>query len=223
MNLWKQNFPNFSLAFEKSTKHSKNNRKLRIILLLRTIENWKTQLNKRNKIGVITMEFSKAFDTLNHNLIVAKLKSYGLDLNAVSFIKSYLTNRYQRCKTGDSFSEWERIIARAPKGSILGLLLFNIFINYIFLCFEHSDLCKYADENVLYASGESLSIIIENLKADFLRISKWFHENVMVLNPDKCYFVVLGDSHATCNFTCNGTTIESSKEQKVLGITIDYK
>ena len=90
-----------------------------------------------------------------------------------------------------------------------------------FLYIENSDLCNYAD-STLY-SGESLSIIIGNLKADFLRISKWFHENFMVLNPDKCHFMVLGDSNCTCNFTCNGTTIESSKEEKVLRITIDDK
>ena len=57
------------------------------------------------------MDLSKAFDTLNHNLLVAKLKACGLDTNTASFKKSYLTNSYQRCKTGDSFSEWERIIA----------------------------------------------------------------------------------------------------------------
>ena len=78
--------------------------------VLRMIENWKTQLNKRNKIGVIIMNLPKAFDILNHNLLVAKLKAYGLNLNAASFIKSYLTNRYQRCKIGNLFSEWERNI-----------------------------------------------------------------------------------------------------------------
>ena len=121
------------------------------------------------------MDLSKAFDTLNHNLLVAKLKAYDLNLNAASFIKSYLTNRYHRCKIRDSFIEWERIIARVPQGSILGPLLFNIFINDIFLYIENSDLCNYADDSTLYASGESLFIIIEKLKADFLRISKSFH------------------------------------------------
>ena len=121
------------------------------------IENWKAQLNKRQKIDVIIMDLSKAFATLNHNLLVAKLEAYGLDLNAASFIKSYYTNRYQRCKIGDSFSEWERIIAGVAQGSILGSIFFNIFINDIFLYIENSDLCNYADDSTLYASGESLS------------------------------------------------------------------
>ena len=169
------------------------------------------------------MDLSKAFETLNHNLLVAKLKAYSLDLNGASFTKSYLTNRYQRCKIWDSFSEWERIIAGVPQGSILGPLRFRIFINDIFLYIENSDLCNYADNSILYASGESLPIIIEKLKDSFLRISNWFHENVKVLNPDKCHFMVLSDSNCSYNFTCSGVTIENSKEEKVLGITINDK
>ena len=85
------------------------------------------------------------------------------------------------------------------------------------------DFCNYADDSTFYACGESLSINIENVEADFLKISKWSHENFMVLNPGKCYFMVLGDSNCTCNFTRSGTTIESSKKEKVLGIAIDDK
>ena len=157
------------------------------------------------------MDLPRACDTLNHNLIAEKLKAYCLNLNVASFIKSGLTIRHQSCKIGDSFSKWERIIAGVPQGSILGPLLLSIFINDIFLYNENLDLYNYADDSTLYASGEFLSIIIANLKADFLRISRWFHEDFLILNPDKCTF----------SFTCNGTTIESSKEEKVLGVKID--
>ena len=103
-------------------------------------------------------------------------------------------------------------IAEVPQGSILGSLLFTIFINDIFLYIENSDIWNHANDSILYASGESLSITIKNRKADFLRIFKWSHESFMVLNPDKFHFMVLGDSNSTCSFICNGTAIESNKE-----------
>ena len=130
------------------------------------IQNWKTQLNQRNKFAVIFMELSKAFDTLNRNLLIEKPKAYGLDLDTASFIKSCLTNRYQRRKIGNSFSKWETIIAGVPQGSILRSILFNIFIN-IFLYIENADLCNYADDSTVYAFGKSLSVIIKNLKLIF--------------------------------------------------------
>ena len=74
--------------------------------LLRMIESWMAKLNDGSKVGVIIMDLSKAFDSLNHNLLLPKLEAYGLDNYAVSFIRSYLTNRFQSCKINNSFSEW---------------------------------------------------------------------------------------------------------------------
>ena len=73
------------------------------------IETWKAKLKNRSKVGVIIMDLSKAFDSLNHDLLLAKLEAYGLDNKAVSFMKSYLTNRLQHCKINNSFSEWTNI------------------------------------------------------------------------------------------------------------------
>ena len=88
------------------------------------------------------MDLSKAFDSLNHELLIAKVKTYGLESTSVSFMKSYLINRLQRCKINNSFSEWGKILNGVPKGSILGLFLFNIFLNGIFVSLQKCDLAN---------------------------------------------------------------------------------
>ena len=108
--------------------------------LLRKTKSWKAKLNNGSKFEVIIMDLLKAFDSLNHDLSFAKLEAYGLDNNAVSFIRSCLTNRLQHCKTNNSFSKWAKTSARVLKGSLLGPLIFNIFIKNIFLLYFFKNL-----------------------------------------------------------------------------------
>ena len=75
------------------------------------------------------MDLPKAFDTMNHDLLIAKLGAYGFQEDALVFIKSYFTNRQERVRINRNFSMWEKIISRIPQGSILCPLLFNIFLN----------------------------------------------------------------------------------------------
>ena len=88
---------------------------------------------------------------MNHNLLIAKLGAYVFERDSLSFMKSYLKDRQQRVRVNNNFSSWEKIIAGVPQGSILGQLLFNIFISDLFAFVSSSNLSNYADDNTLYA------------------------------------------------------------------------
>ena len=184
------------------------------------IEKWKTILNKKLKVGALFMDLSKAFDTLDHSLLLAKLSAYGFDNNSLSFGRSYLTNGIQRCKIENHFSNWRETTV-VPQGSILGPLLFNIFINDIFLFVESSNICNYADDNTLFAFDKTFDEVTRKLQNDFLVLDEWFFNNYLVVNSDKCHFMTLGTPNTLPNFKCKNITIKNSVSEKLLGVFID--
>ena len=105
--------------------------------LTNMLEKWKNALDKGGFVCAMFMDVSKAFDTMNHNLLIAKLGAYGIQKDALSFMKSYLTKRRQRFRVNSSFNAWERIISEVSQCSILGPLIFNIFLNDLFLFVEN--------------------------------------------------------------------------------------
>ena len=100
--------------------------------LLSLIERWKNTLDQNGYGGAILMDLSKAFDTINHDLLIAKLGAYGFDTASLKLIRSYLTNRFQRTKMNASFSNWSKLFLGVPQGSVMVLLLVNIYINDLF-------------------------------------------------------------------------------------------
>ena len=93
------------------------------------LENWKRTLDKGEYVSVLFMDLSKAFDTINHDLLVAKLKGYGFFKEALKLMNSYLKNRKQKVQINNKFSSERDVIAGVPQGSIDSPLLFNLFIN----------------------------------------------------------------------------------------------
>ena len=108
--------------------------------LLNLLKNWQKCLDKSGVVGTVLMDLSKAYDCLPHDLLLAKLSAYGFDESAITLIANYLSNRYQRVKIGSTFSSYLEILRGVPQGSILRLILFNLFINHLVFFIQETSL-----------------------------------------------------------------------------------
>ena len=156
------------------------------------------------------------------DLIIAKFEAYGLSKSSLNLLLDYLISRKQRVKIGSLYNIWNEIKGGVSQGSILGPLLFNAFINDIFMFIEKTEICNFADNNTIYDIGEDLSNILENLKHDLKILLKWFRINSLKANPGKFQFIILGKkTRNSVKLIINTTEIEESRKVVLLGITID--
>ena len=191
--------------------------------LISLIEHWRTALDSKGYAGAVLMDLSKAFDCINHDLLIAKLHAYGFGLESLKLIKSYLSNRKQRVKINTTFSSWSNLITGVPQGSVLGPLLFNIYLNDLFWINEFTDVCNLADDTTLYSSDIELKTLIRNLEHDSFLAIEWFESNYMKLNTDKCHLIVAGHKYEYMYAQIGNDYIGESREQRLLGLTIDNK
>ena len=136
------------------------------------------------------MDLSKAFDCLPHSLLIAKLHAYGVDWSACELLADYLSHRLQRVKMGTARRSWAELSKGVPQGSI-GPLLFNIFVNDLFLFVEKCTLYNYADDNSMSYSSSTLQGVLSSLLNDCKIAVEWFGDNGMKANPTKFQFMVL--------------------------------
>ena len=185
---------------------------------------WQKCLDESGVVGTLLMDLSKAYDCLPHDLIIAKLEAYGFDTKSLKLIFSYLTNRKQRVKIGSRFSKWLAILLGVPQGSILGPILFNIFINDLFMFLKETDICNFADDNTIFACDKDIEVVISRLKNDIKRVIDWYNANSMVANPDKFQLMFLGKKvKDPINLSVNNISIKSVDSVKLLGVEIDNK
>ena len=189
--------------------------------LLAMIEHWKMSLDNVGHAGGILMDLSKAFDTINHNLLIAKLHAYGFSRDALEIIYNYLSDRWQRTKINNSFSTWSKIVCGMPQGSVNGPKYFNIYINDLFYLFLCTKVCNMADDTTPYACDMDLPSLIHNLESDTASAIFWFEANYMKLNQDKCHFM-LSSSSPEHFWTKIGEQVTwASYQEKLLGVTLD--
>ena len=102
------------------------------------------------------------------------MEAYGLSIDSLKLMHSYLVGRRQRVKIGTSFSAWQEIKAGVPQGSVLGPFLFNLFINDFFYEIQHSQVCNFADDNTIYVSVRNLDSVASNIESDMKVQISWY-------------------------------------------------
>ena len=185
------------------------------------METWKEATDNNKAFGVLLTELPKAFDCLSHDLLIAKLHAYGLDLASLKILQDYLTNRKQRTKVDSFYSSWENILSGVPQGSILGPLLFNIFMCDMFLILKTTSFTGYADDNTPFVVRENTTNVIKALEDIGENLINWFSDNHMKLNTDKCHALL--NSQGPNTIKIGNLCIKNSSCENMLSINFDYK
>ena len=176
--------------------------------LPRLLEELRTALDSKKHAAMVDIDLSKAFDCLPHELLLSKLKAYGLSENSVKFLASYLINRFQRVKIGDAYSSWLSLHKGVPQGSVLGPLLFNIFLNDLLLLPTISNINSYADDTQLFLHGLNPITIQTSVQSDLTLASDWFQANGVTTNPSKCLSMWFGTDTNDLSNSLNDTVID---------------
>ena len=132
--------------------------------ILAWLEKWKAAVDKGKVIGALLTGLSKAFDCLNHELLVSKLNAYGFTLPALKLVHDFLSDIKQRTRVNNSYSTWFEILFAVPQSSILGPLLCNIFLADLFFVLSETDIVNYADDNKPYTSSNDVNGLIKSLE-----------------------------------------------------------
>ena len=193
--------------------------------LLRLIEEWKAKLDNDINIGIVFNDLSKAFDLVDHNLLISKLHAYGLSLESINLMRSYLSNRSQFVRLNNFISSTALMKVGVPQGSVLGPILFNIFFNDIFYFVNHSYLTAYADDSQIFSYDKNFEAITRNLSSSLSVLKHWFDSNFMQINPSKAKALAISrHSPENISIPFDNTTIDSEGEPvKLLGVWIDSK
>uniref|UniRef100_A0A3B3DM95 Reverse transcriptase domain-containing protein n=2 Tax=Oryzias melastigma TaxID=30732 RepID=A0A3B3DM95_ORYME len=182
-------------------------------------------LDKKQHCASLFIDLSKAFDTVDHSILIDRLLSIGVSELAIAWFSNYLHNRTQCIKHEDLCSDLVTTKKGVPQGSVLGPLLFILYINDVGQSVSEANLHFYADDTVIYCCGSSLLQVIETLQKAFVAVQNSLLQLKLVLNADKSKLMLFSNKKVPDDLpvvtTLEGEVIEVVEEYKYLGVLID--
>lgn len=191
------------------------------------IDEWKLIISERKMVGVVFMDLKRAFETIDRERLLGKMHQYGIKGAALEWFRSYLQNRTQQVRYND---EWSKLLSTeygVPQGSVLGPLLFIIYINDIVeACPEDCKIKMFADDTLIYVTGESSMEIERKLNVALNVLEEWMNANKLKMNAEKTKYMIVrsirkelkGNIAVKC---LDDTVIERVEVMKYLGVMID--
>ena len=177
-------------------------------------------------VGALFLDLKKAFDTVNHKVLLKKLSLYGVTELPLSWFNSYLSERTQCTQFCGVLSDSKQLVCGVSQGSILGPLLFVIYINDIVNAVHKCDISLYADDTALFYASSDPLVMSQVLNEEMVSLSKWFYNNQLTLNVQKTNVMILGLSKRLQNFShlnisIDGIDLNRVDRCKYLGIILD--
>ena len=195
------------------------------------INSWLTAVNKSEVTGVVFLDLKKAFDLVDHDILLKKLAIYLKNSSSLPFYKPYIHNRTQCILLHGSYSSKGSVKYGVPQGSVLGPIPFSLFISDFPLHVKNIsvDCDMLADDTTLHTSGKDIMQIKSNMQDSLDQVSNWCDNNHMVINPIKTKSMTVATrqkhklSPLPLDLVLNGAKIDQVSEHSLLGIAIDNK
>ena len=198
-----------------------------VTALLEATDSWAYDIDRGNINAVVFLDLKKAFDTVDHEILLSKLNKYGIEDMENKWFKSYLNNRNQKCFVNGCLSQNRSLACGIPQGTILGPLLFILYINDLPNCLSYTQPRMYADDTNLSFASDSIDTIEHKMNHDLANIKEWLIANKLTLNKSKTKFMLIGSRQKLRTFdkspslVIDGAPLNRVSNTKSLGVTID--